>query len=107
MQVQVHYQGLENSPWMDQFINGRIAKLNRYLSNAAGIQVHLKFENKRYVSSLAIRNMNQDYAFSAEGENLYESFAMAVEKANRALGEHKRMIKDKINRRYSPLKYVA
>lgn len=104
MQVQVHYQGLENSPWMDQFITSRIGKLSRYLNGAAGVQIHLKLENKRYITSLAIHNMNQDYAFTAEGQNLYESFATAVDKASRSLGEHKRMMKDKINKRYYSLK---
>lgn len=104
MQVQVHYQGLDNSPWMDQFINSRLSKLNRYLNNSAAIQIHLKLENKHYVTSLAIHNMNQDYAFTGEGQNLYESFSMAIEKAGRSLGEHKRKIKDKINKRYFSLK---
>ncbi len=104
MQVQVHYQGLENSPWMNQFITERIQKLNRYLGTAAAIQINLKFENKRYITSLAIHNKNQDYAFNGEGDNLYGSYSQALDKAIRALGEHKRMLKDKINRRYTPLK---
>jgi len=47
MQVQVHYQGLDNSPWMDQFIADRIQKLNRYLSSAGAVQINLKFENQK------------------------------------------------------------
>lgn len=107
MQVQVHYQGLENSPWMDQFITKRVSKLDRYLSSAATINVHLKFINRTYVTTLAIHNVNHDYAFTANGENLYESFASATDKASRALGEQKRKIKDKINRKYFSLKQAA
>lgn len=107
MQVQVHYQGLDSSPWMDQFISNRVNKLTRYLNSAASVQVNLKFENRRYITSLAIHNLNHDYAFTADGENLYESFASAVDKANRSLGEHKRMIKDKINRKYFSIKTQA
>ncbi len=104
MQVQVHYQGLDNSPWMDQFIADRIQKLNRYLSSAGAVQINLKFENKRYITSLAIHNKNQDYAFAGEADNLYGAFSQALDRAVRSLGEHKRMLKDKINRRYTPLK---
>lgn len=104
MQVQVHYQGLDNSPWVNQFINERIQKLNRYLGSASAVQINLKLENKRYLVGLAIHNKNQDYAFNGEGDNLYGAFSLALDKANRALGEHKRMLKDKINRRYAPLK---
>lgn len=103
MQVQVHYQGLDSSPWMEQFITKRVAKLERYVNNSASVLVNLKFENRTYVTSLAIHNMNHDYAFTSNGENLYESFSLAIDKATRSLGEHKRMLKDKINRRYSSL----
>ena len=103
MQVQVHYQGLESSPWMEQFIAKRVAKIERYVNPSASVLVNLRFEKNRYVTSLAIHNMNHDYAFSSNGENLYESFSNAIDKASRSLGEQKRMIKDKINRRYTPL----
>lgn len=105
MHVQVHYQNLENSPWMDQFIESRVNKLNKYLSQAANIQVNLKFENRKYVTSLAIHNTNHDYAFTGEGSNLYESFSLAIDKAARTLGEQKRKLKDKINKQFYSLKH--
>ncbi len=104
MQVQVHYQGLEHTPWMDQFITKRVAKLDRYLNTAANVQVNVKFQNNHYVTSLAIHNPNHDYAFSSEGLNLYESFSSAIDKAARSLGEHKRKIKDRINKKFGLLK---
>ncbi len=107
MHVQVHYQGLENSPWMDQFINRRVAKLDRYLNNGSSVQVHLKYINRQYVTSLAIHNPLRDYAFTSEGLNLYESFSLAIDKASRALGEQKRKIKDRINKKYFSLKKDA
>jgi ribosomal subunit interface protein len=104
MQVQIHYQGLDNTPWMDKFISNKVSKLNRYLTQSGTIQVNLKFENRNYVTVLAIHNMHRDYAFSANGENLYESFSSAVDKAARSLREEKRKIKDKISKKYIPLK---
>jgi len=107
MQIQVHYDGLDSSPWMDEFISNRVSKLNRYLDQSGTIQVYLKFENRKYHSTMVIHNLGNNYAFSSNGDNLYESFAQAVGKAGRSLGEQKRMLKDKINRRYIPLKAVA
>lgn len=105
MHVQVHYQGLKNTEWMDQFINSRVHKLDRYLGQASSIQVNVKQANNRgYVTSLAIHNPYHDYAFTSEGANLFESFSAAIEKATRALGEHKRKIKDRINKRYASMK---
>jgi putative sigma-54 modulation protein len=107
MQVQVHFQGLDSTPWMNQFITSRVAKLERYLNPSARIHVHLKFSNRKYITSLSIHNINHDYAYTSDGQNLFESFTLATDKATRALGEHKRMIKDKINRKYQPLKQQA
>jgi ribosomal subunit interface protein len=107
MIVSVHYQSLESSPWLEQFISSRLEKLQKYLNQAASIQVHLKFENRRYITSLVIHHKHHDHAFTGNGDNLYESFAQAVDKAARTLGEEKRMLKDKINRQYYSLKHLA
>lgn len=100
MQIQVHYQGLEPSPWLDQFITRRVAKLDRYLSPSASIQVHLCLENGEYKSTLAIHHPNHEYSFTSDGINLYESFSSAIDQASRSLGEEKRKVKDKISRRF-------
>jgi ribosomal subunit interface protein len=106
MRLQVHYQNLDNSPWMNQFIERRVGRLNKYLSSSANIQINVKQEKHQYVTSLAIHN-NQDYAFSAQGENLYEALSLAVDKALRVLGEKKRRIKDKINKKFISLKIIG
>lgn len=104
MQVQVNFQGLDHSPWMDEFITKKVSKLNRFLSPSATVIVHLKFNNNLYSTTLSIHSMHHDYAFSGDGDNLYESFSIAIERATRALSEHKRQIKDRISRRSSLLK---
>lgn len=107
MQIQVNYQGLDHTPWMDQFITRRVSKLNRYFTPSANVVVHLKFTNRLYVTNLAIHNGHKDYAFNGEGENLYESFSQAIDRATRVLGEEKRKIKDKINKRFFSLRELA
>lgn len=106
MHVQVSYQDLDNTPWVDQFITSRVSKLERYLVPSASVEVHIKFFKNRYYTTLAIHN-GHHYAFSAEADNLYASFSEAIDKASRSLREHKRKIKDKINRRYISLKEFA
>ena len=101
MQIQVHYQGLEHTPWMDDFINARVSKLDRFLTPAAHVQVHIKLLNSQYVTSLSVHNQRHDYAFSSDGVNLYESFSTAILKASRVLSEEKKKIKDRIHRRFN------
>lgn len=104
MQVHVHYQGMDPSPWLDQFIASRINKLERYLGQASTVEIHLKHTDRTYKTSMAIHGVFKDYAFSSDGENLYESFTLAMDKASRSLGEQKRKVKDKINRKFFSLK---
>src|SRR5687767_12460201 len=100
MHVQVHYQGMENSPWVDQFITRKISRLDRYLGNGSSVQVHLRHDKKGYSTSLAIHHPWHDYAFSSNGDNLYESFTAALDKALRSLGDQKKKIKDRINKKF-------
>jgi ribosomal subunit interface protein len=104
MQIQVFYQGLDASPWTDQFIAKKIAKLERYLGPSSAVQVNVRMENSRYFTNLIVHNLSSKFVFVAEGQNLFESFSEAHEKATRSLGEHKRKLKDKINRKFFSLK---
>lgn len=109
MHVQVHYQNLEHTPWVDQFIERRIAKLNRYLGESASIHVNVKYieRDRHYVTSLAIHHPYHDYAFTTEGLNLYESFSSAIDKAARTLAEQKKKIKDKIKKKFFSIKEMT
>lgn len=107
MQVQVHYEGLESSPWLEQFINNRLSKLERYVTKAARVVVNLRLDNRVYTTGLIIHSHGQDYSFTCDGENLYESFAGAFDKGSRVMSEKKRMLKDKINRKYHSLRDFA
>lgn len=98
MNLKVHYQGLDASPWLEEFIIRRISKLERFLGPYAKIQVCLRFEDRHYMTSLAIYN-HRDYCYIGYGENLYESFIDAVGKATRWQGEESRRLKEKIHRK--------
>lgn len=100
MHVQVHYQNVKNSPWMDQFILGRIERLHKFLSPSGSIQVNIKHMKNLYLTNLVIHNPHHDFAFTTEAENLYESFQSAIEKAARSLNEQKRKLKDRMNKDY-------
>jgi ribosomal subunit interface protein len=105
MQVQVHYQGMDSSEWIDQFITRKLSKLERYLTPASVIHVHLKLDHRNYTTTLEVNcNHHRNYAFNSVGENLYESFSQAIDKAARVLNEEKRKFKDRINGRFFSLK---
>jgi ribosomal subunit interface protein len=107
MQIKVHYQGLDHTPWMDDFITRRVAKLDRYLHRASNVLVNVRYVNKQYVTSLAIHNPYHDFAFQSDGVNMFESFSTAIEKAARTLSDHKKKVQDKINSKFTAFKRAS
>ena len=105
MRVQIFYDNLNSSTWTDDFIENRVKKLEKYLNPSALIHVNLKWDKKVYSTKVVIHHSHTDYAFGAEGENLFESFTMALEKAMRTLRDEKHKLKLKVNRRYSDLSH--
>lgn len=107
MQMQVYYQGFDVSPALDQFMGEKLQKLKRFLEASAPVAVYLRQDGKDLFSiSLNAHAFHKDFSFHARSANVYEGFSQALDKAQRVLGEEKRQIKDKINRRYRPLKDV-
>lgn len=100
MNIQITSQNFKSSPWTEKFIETKVSRLSRFLGPSATVQVHVAFQNQKYNSSLTIRNSRHDFVFSAEAENFYESFSLVLDKALRALGEEKRKLKDRINKKY-------
>ena len=103
MRVQIYYDNLNSSTWTDDFIESRVQKLGKYLNPSVLIHVNLKMDKKVYSTNIVIHHSHNDYAFVAEGENLFESFTMALEKAMRTMGVEKRKLKLRVNKKYSDL----
>lgn len=99
MQILLHYDGPQASRWMNEFIIKKVKKLDRFLNPSAKVEVFIKNENILCCTTIAIHNPKHNYSFSADGENVYESFSMAVDKATTSLSENKRKFKDRIHRR--------
>ena len=94
MIIRIQYQGISGSPWMDQYMEGKLARLERYLSPEAIIVIELG--NKSI--QLFIQNMKHEYDFNDEGEDLYEAFSKVLVTAARILKlDHQRII-NKIHR---------
>lgn len=107
MQMQVYYQGIDVSPALDNFMAEKIQKLKRFLQASAPVAIYLRQDAKDQFSiSLNAHAFQKDFSFHAKSANVYEGFSLALDKAQRVLGEEKRQLKDKINRRFKPLKNV-
>lgn len=105
MQMQVYYQGFDVSPALDQFMDDKLQKLKRFLEASSPVAIFLRQDGKDLFSvSLNAHAFHKDFSFHGKSDNVYEGFSLALERAQRVLGEEKRQLKDKINRKYKPLK---
>lgn len=107
MQMQVYYQGIDVSPALDQHMSEKLEKLKRFLDASAPVGIYLRQDAKDLFSiSLNVHAFHKDFSFHAKSLNVYDGFAQALDKAQRVLSEEKRQLKDKINRRFRPLKDI-
>lgn len=107
MQMQVYYQGIDVSPALDDFMAEKLQKLQRFLDASAPVEVYLRQDAKELFSiSLNAHAFHKDFSFHAKSANVYDGFSQALDKAQRILGEEKRQLKDKINRKYKALRNI-
>lgn len=103
MQVQIKCEGIEHSHWMNEFIIKRVMKLTRYLHPTAIVIVDLRTRAKIFHTELDIYNLHHHLSFESDGDNLYESFNQALTKTIHSLILHKRIIKERLEKRDSSL----
>ncbi len=107
MQLQVYYQGIDVSPALDHYMSEKINKLKRFLSASSPVQIFLRQDAKEIFSiSMVVHAFNKDFSFQSKNENIYQAFSEALDKAQRVLGEEKRQLKDKINKKFIPLRNI-
>lgn len=95
MKTRIVYQGISGTRWMDEYMEGKLARLERYLSPEADVFVLLS-ENK---TQLTIHHHKHEYEFNDEGADLFEAFSVVLEEALKLLRvEHQRII-NKIHHR--------
>lgn len=96
MHIRVHYEGAEQSPWMDQLMTKKVIKLSRYLSPTAKLDIFVRqLEKTAFQTRIHVESARHVFDFQSEGDNIYESFSGAVDKASRSLSDHKRRFKEK------------
>lgn len=104
MQVNLEYQGVESSPWMERFITRKLEKLNRYLTPASTVKVLLIKHQDDCEACIEVTNNTRFYTCSSKGGDIHSAFSDALEKASRELGEQKRRARANIHSKFFSIK---
>ena len=79
---------------MNKYMEGKIARLERYLSTGVFIELALGPRS----TQLSIKNQKHTYNFSDEGWDLFEAFSKVLECASRTLRyDHQRFHRTPLN----------
>jgi ribosomal subunit interface protein len=90
MNIQLHFDEIRHSPWLDQFLEKRLERLEKFLRPEDQVKLNLKGQNNVFESHLCIQNVSKAIDFSATGDSLFESFSKVIDQAFRALSENKK-----------------
>ncbi len=90
MNIQLHFDEIRHSPWLDQFLEKRLERLEKFLRPEDQVKLILRGQNNIFESHLHIQNVSKEIDFSATGDSLFESFSKVIDQAFRALRENKK-----------------
>lgn len=100
MRIQIEYKGLETSPWMEQFIARKCGKLERYLSPSGRVMVVLIKDSQVCSVCIGVTNPGRSFTSNSQGADIHEAFLLALEHVSRELSEHRRLMRERIHRKY-------
>ncbi len=95
MEIRIQYQGIEGSPWMTKYLEGKLARLERYLSSAARIEIDLISKGDQCLSELSVKTLSHEYNFDKEGSDVFEAFSTALDEALMILKREHKKIREK------------
>jgi len=90
MNIQLHFDQIRHSPWLDQFLEKRLERLEKFLRPDDRVHLNVKGNGEHFESHLSVQHSSKKFDFSAQGENLFESFSQVLNAALRALSEERK-----------------
>jgi ribosome-associated translation inhibitor RaiA len=88
MNIDLHFDQVRHSPWLDQFLEKRLERLEKFLRPDDLVKLNLKSQKDYFETHLSIHHVSKTFDFSATGESLFESFFKVIDQALRVLNEN-------------------
>lgn len=95
MEMRIHYQGTGESPWMNEYLESKVGRLERYLPSGALVRIELSPTKCR----ISVTTHKHDYQFLAEGNDSFEAFTHSFEDALRSLRFDHQLTMNRIHHR--------
>jgi ribosomal subunit interface protein len=95
MEVRIQFQGIEESPWMKVYMEGKLAHLERYLSTGAVIEIDLISQGNQCLSNFSIITTGHKFDLEKEGDDMFEAFTSALNEVTTTLRNEHMKIREK------------
>jgi len=100
LEISVTGRHLEVTDSMRQFVNEKVARLQRFYDRIESIQVLADRESMRFRTELLVRtDHKQTFVAQVEADEFHESVDLVIDKMERQLREHKEKLR---NRKHQP-----
>lgn len=100
MEIRIQYQGVDGSPWMEEYMEGKLARLERYLSSGAEIEINLISQGDRCYTHFKVKSLHHEHHLEKEGCDIFEAFTLALEEAAMVLRREHLKVHQKFNKEF-------
>ncbi len=101
MDVRIRFQGGGESPWMNKYLESKLSHLGRYLPSDSLVFLIISQLAEKCSTELVVRTPKREYIFTAEGNDVFESFSEVLEESSKYLRIEHAKLKLRIHRKFT------
>ena len=103
MKLTMHFLNVKNSPALDERIEKKSSKLEKYTTKECQLKWSCYAKEGRQVVELLLVGEKGELQAKANNSNLYKAMDLAVEKLEKQLHKNKQQVKQKLHRKQADL----
>ena len=103
MKVTISFIHMEHTPALDERINEKSSKFEKYFEGDGRIKWTCYVQDKKHYSEVHLYGPHGQWHATAAADNLYKSMDLVVEKLEKQVDKSKHKVKNKIHRGKFPL----
>lgn len=99
MKITVSFKNMEHTPSLDDRINEKTGKLNKYLEGKSHAKWSCYVKDNNHYADVDLVGPHFEYHATAHSDSLYKTIDMVVNKLEKQLSKKKDKVKNKMHRK--------
>lgn len=97
MKLKISFKHLEHTPALDERIQEKSEKLEKYFQGNTSVHWFCWVENNKHYAEIKVHGPKFDFVAKAFSDNLYKAFDLVVDKMERQIEKQKDMKRNKMH----------